>query len=408
MDKSPSIKTIFMFCRRNNQTKKNRQNMNKFSTKIFQIGLVALLLTACSTGKKSFESGDYYNASMQAIDRLRSNPDSKNAKMTLERSYPYALDFYQNKIDAALLMQDPLKFSKIVDYYARLNHLADEIDRCPAAKDIISSPNRYYTQIANAKKQGAEERYQLGNAALKIGTRQAAKEAYYHFVECNKFESGYKEVTNLLFQSKQEATLKVILEQIPVTGYVNEISSEFFYNQVMEYLKKTHTTEFVRFMNTQELETENAQPDQYLRMKFEEFQMGQVYDKETTTDVTRDSVVVGQVTLADGTKLDAYNTVKAKLKTNRRELKSLGVLDVILVDTYNNQVIAQRKFPAEYTWFTEWASYSGDERALSSEQKAITLLQPVPPPAPQALFIDLTRPIFNQVTPFLANYFVRQ
>lgn len=382
--------------------------MNKFTTKLLQFGMVALLLTACSTGKNAFKSGDYYSASIQAINRLRSNPDSKNARMTLQRSYPYALDFYQNKIDAAVLMQDPLKFSKIVDYYTRLNHLADEIDRCPAAKNIVSSPKRYYAQIANAKKQGAEERYQLGNAALKVGTRQAAKKAYFHFVECNKFESGYKDVTNLLFQSKHEATLNVLLEQIPVTGYVNEISSEFFYNQIMEHLKKTHTTEFVRFINPQELDTEKAQPDQYLRMKFEEFQMGQVYEKETTTDVTRDSVVVGQVSLEDGTKLDAYNTVKAKLKTNRRELKSHGVLDVILVDTYNNQVIAQRKFPGEYVWFTEWASYTGDERALSSEQKNITLLKPVPPLVPQALFIELTRPMFHQVTPFLANYFVRQ
>ena len=382
--------------------------MNKFIVRCTLLLVTVLVVFSCSTGKNAFQKGDYYSASLQAIQRLRSNPDSKNATATLKQSYPFALDFYQNKIDAAMLMEDPLKYSKIVDYYGRLNHLADEIDRCPGAKNIVPSPKRYYTQIAEARKLGAEERYQLGNAALSIGTRDAARQAYYHFIECDKFENGYKDVTDLIYKAKYEATLKVLLDQIPVSGYVNEISSEFFYNQVMEYLRKSYTTEFVRFMTTQELEVEKTEPDQYLRMKFEEFVMGQVYDKETIREVSKDSVVVGQVTLEDGTKLNAYNTVKDKLTTYRRELLSHGVLEVLLIDTYNNQVIAQRKFPSEFVWGTEWGNYSGDERALSAEQINITKQKAVPPPPPQQLFIDFTRPIFNQVTPFLAQYFKQQ
>jgi hypothetical protein len=366
---------------------------------------LSLVYYSCSTGKKSFERGDYYGASLQAVQRLRSNPDSKTARSTLEQSYPYALEFYQNQINAAMLLDDPLKYSRIVDYYGRLNSLADEIDRSPAAKSVIPNARRFYTEMAQARRNGAEERYQLGLAALKVGTREAARDAYIHFFESNRFENGYKDVNNLMFKSKDMATLKVLLEQIPVTGYTNEISSEFFYNQIMEHLRKNRSTEFVRFMTPQELDAEHKQPDQYLRMKFEEFVMGQVYDKETIQEVSKDSVVVGQVTLPDGSKMNAYNTVKAKLTTFRRELISYGVLEVIIVDTYNNQVIAQRKFPSEYVWFTEWGNYSGDERALTPEQKKLSTMKAVPPPPPQPLFIEFTRPIFNQVTPFLNSYF---
>lgn len=382
--------------------------MKKFTFNLSVLLILIAIISSCSTGKKALERGDYYSATLQAVQRLRSNPDSKNASMTLEQGYPYAIDFYKNKIEAAMLMQDPLKYSKIVDYYGRMNHLADEIDRCPAAKNIIPNPNRYYTEIAEAKKLGAEERYLLGLAAMAIGTRPDAREAYYHFLESDRLVPGYKDVVDKMAEAKYVATLKVLLDQIPVPGAVNEISSEFFYNQVMEHLVKSYTTEFVRFMTPQELEAEQIDPDQYLRMKFEEFVMGQVYDKEVVEDVSRDSVVVGQVTLDDGTKLDAYNTVKAKLTTYHRELSSHGVLDVVLVDTYNNQVIAQRKFPGDFVWATEWGSFSGDERALSKEQMKLTQLKPVPPPPPQQLFIDFTKPIYNQVTTFLASYFKQQ
>lgn len=382
--------------------------MNKLNTRIpVFLLLTVLILSSCATGKKALKRGDYYGATLQAVQRLRSNPDSKNALETVSVGYPYAIDFYQNKIDAAMLMNDPLKYSKIVDYYGRLNHLADEIDRCPAAKNIIPAPKRYYSEIAEAKQRGAEERYELGQKALAIGTREAAREAYFHFLECNKFQPGFKDVNNMIFTAKYEATLKVLLEQIPVAGYVNEISSEFFYNQIIEHLRNSYATEFVRFMSVQELEAEEAEPDQYLRMKFDEFVMGQVYDKELVEEVSKDSVIVGKVTLGDTT-VNAYNTVKAKLTTFTRELHSHGVLDVILVDTYNNQVLAQRKFPGEYTWITKWGNYSGDERALSGEQIAITKQKPVPPPPPQQLFIEFTRPMFNQVTPFLATYFKKQ
>ncbi len=237
---------------------------------------LSLVYYSCSTGKKSFERGDYYGASLQAVQRLRSNPDSKTARSTLEQSYPFALEFYQNQINAAMLLDDPLKYSRIVDYYGRLNSLADEIDRSPAAKSVIPNARRFYTEMAQARRNGAEERYQLGLAALKVGTREAARDAYIHFFESNRFENGYKDVNNLMFKSKDMATLKVLLEQIPVSGYTNEISSEFFYNQIMEHLRKNRSTEFVRFMTPQELDSEQKQPDQYLRMKFEEFVMGQV------------------------------------------------------------------------------------------------------------------------------------
>ena len=133
--------------------------------------------------------------------------------------------------------------------------------------------------------------------------------------------------------------------------------------------------------------------------------IGQVYDKESVRDLKRDSVVVGTVTLADGKKMNAYNTVKAKLTVNHRELISKGVLDVSIVDLYRNTVVSQRKFPGEYVWFSEWGSFNGDERALNDKQHDICKHKPVPAPNPQDLFIEFTKPIFNQVTPFLKSFY---
>ena len=140
-------------------------------------------------------------------------------------------------------------------------------------------------------------------------------------------------------------------------------------------------------------------------MSFDDFVIGQVYDKESVHEVRRDSVEVGTVTLANGNKMKAYNTVRAKLTVYHRELISNGILDVTIIDLLQNNVISQRKFPGQFVWSVEWGSFNGDERALSDKQFAICKRKPSPPPGPQDLFIEFTKPIFNQVTPFLKSFY---
>jgi len=145
----------------------------------------------------------------------------------------------------------------------------------------------------------------------------------------------------------------------------------------------------------------------FLKLNFDEFVIGQVYDKETITEVSRDSVEVGTVTLNDGSVKKVYNTVKAKLFSYRREIISNGVLDATIIEFPGNQVAVQRKFPGQFTWYTEWSTFNGDERALSKDQLALCDKKPVPVPRQQDLFIEFTKPIYNQLTPFLKDFYRR-
>src|SRR5665647_3809088 len=64
--------------------------------------IICLLLLSCSSGKKAFERGDYFNATLQAVNRLRSNPNSEKALQAVKDSYPMSITYFQGKIDFAL------------------------------------------------------------------------------------------------------------------------------------------------------------------------------------------------------------------------------------------------------------------------------------------------------------------
>ncbi len=367
--------------------------------------IICLLLMSCSSGKKALERGDYFNATLQAVNRLRNNPNSSKALDAVKEGYPMALNYFQGKIDNAISSNNPFKYSEVVGFYENMNRLSDEVSRCPAAIKVLPPVNYFTAELAQARKLAADEQYNAGLKNEKVNTRLAWKDAWYNYQQADRFSPGYKDVKRRMTEAKYNATWKVIVEQIPVSRKY-QLTSDFFLNQIIENLMRYRPNEFVTYYSPEGAEKEGLRnPDQLLRMNFDDFVVGQVYDKETVRELSRDSVEVGTVTLPDGKKVKAYNTVKAKLTVNRRELISKGVLDVTIIDLQGKNVVSQRKFPGQFVWFVEWGSFNGDERALTDEQLAICKRKPIPPPGPQDLFIEFTKPIFNQVTPFLKSFY---
>lgn len=363
----------------------------------------ALLLVSCSTGKKAYQKGNYADAVFQSVQRLRDNPDSKKSIETLDQSYPMALTTFKEEIDQLLKSQDPYKFSEITDRYETMNRMADEIRHCPAALKVIGNPESFGEQVAAARLKAAPEAYDAGVKLLKQGTRPAAREAYYLLIKADKYVPNYLDVKQKIEQAKFDATLKVLVEQVPVPGRY-KISSDFFYDQVYTLLDKTSKREFVEFYDPSAAK-KLPYVDEILRMEFDDFVVGSTYDKDTEKEFTsRDSVKIGTVTI-DGKKVDAFDRVKAKMLTHRREVVSTGVLLVQIVDARTNTPKATQKFPGTYTWFSEWASYNGDGRALNPQQLELCKRKPVNPPPTQDLFLEFSKPIFDQVKVFLSKYY---
>jgi len=52
---------------------KNRAMRNVILLNIF----ILIIISGCSSGKKSLEHGNYYDAVLQSVSRLRQNPNQK-------------------------------------------------------------------------------------------------------------------------------------------------------------------------------------------------------------------------------------------------------------------------------------------------------------------------------------------
>lgn len=364
---------------------------------------LVLMATACTSGKKAYQKGNYSQAVIQAVERLRHSPDHKKSVQTLRQAYPLALETHTNEIEQLLRSADPIKYAKTVEQYEIMNHMAEEIRKCPAALEIFRNPTSYSEQLTAARQKAAHEAYELGVNLLNQNTREAARDAYDQFLNANRFVPGYQDVNKKIEQAKFDAALKVSVEQIPVRGQFR-VSSDFFYDQIYSYLQTGIKNEFVWFYSNQEAK-KLPYIDEILIMEFEEFIVGAVNEKRSEKEYTsKDSVKVGTATI-DGRQVDVYNKVKAKLITNRREVVSSGVLTLRILDGQSRKAKLSRKFPGTFTWVNEWAQFNGDERALTHQQLEMCKRRAEVPPPHQQLFLEFTKPIFDQAKSTLKSYY---
>lgn len=371
----------------------------------FAIATLVLLSIACSSGKKAYERGNYYEAVTQAVTRLRQNPDHSKSLEALRNAYPLAVEYYEQEAKNQIASNAPYKWKNAIQSYNNINALYELVRQCPGCRKVVPNPKEYYSEIGPLKEKAAEESYSLGIDALMKGNRVDARNAFFNFNDAQKFVPGYKDVIEYLDKSRYEATLKVILEQIPVPARYN-LSGGFFQDRVESYLRNTYTEQtFIRFYTPEEARQENLQAaDQIVRIQFDDFSVGNTTLKERTETYSKDSVRVGEAKV-NGKTVPVYNTVKAKLTTYRKEMMSNGLLSMVVVDARTNGVLDHRKFNGQYVWVSEWARFNGDERALDEPQLRLCKLREQPPPGPQDLFLEFTKPIYNQLIPAIRGFY---
>ena len=285
--------------------------------------IAACLMESCTSGKQAYEKGNYDEAVLKAISRLRKNPNNKKASQTLMQSYPLTISWHKDNIERAKQSIDDFKWERVIVEYKKVNFLYNELNRCPACLRLVVNPVHYVVELNDAKEKAASIRYQRGEELLTRAranhNRSEAIEAYRHFEVACKLMGEYKDARDKLAEAKFIATLKVVVEPIPAQRSL-QISHEFFENKILEFVDAMQVNEFVQFYSFTEAQNIGLeQPDQIIQLQFDDFILGQVYLKEKEVQVSKDSVVLAVI--------KAQNTVNSSdaLVLNIPEVESGGL-----------------------------------------------------------------------------------
>lgn len=371
---------------------------------------VVLLLNACSTGLKSLQQGNYYDAIMKAANRLSSDPDNRKASQVISEGYPIAITYYQEEIDKVLTSNDPFRWKRTLDVMQIVNQMSDEIRRIPAARKLVSAPKTYTSELVDVQTRAAQEFYDAGMDALGRKTRETAKQAFFHFQNADGLVRGFKDTRQKMMQAKDLATLKVVVEQIPVNGKF-EYSAQFFYDNVFQMLNQQfQEKDFVHFFSPEEAEnTRLKYPDMVLQMGFYDFFIDRPQHFEEQQELSKQVEEKYQVKISKDSTVTRIRSVlkRGKIKIITDQVASGGLLELKAVEFQSQKIVFTDKITGQYLWQNKYGIFIGDPEVLDNALANIVNNKVLMPPPAQDMFVLFTKPIFNQLGEKLTNYFMQ-
>lgn len=360
---------------------------------------------ACSTGQSAFNKGNYYDATIKAVKKLRAKPESLKTQELIKKSYPMALEYHQQRIDAFAVSNQPDKFLKIVDEYTLMNKMADEITRCPAALNAVKPVIYYHDQLKKAEMMALNEQYENAKRLLQNGTIEDGRLAYQRLMWVKQRSPNFENIDNQLAIAKDVGTLRVVVEDLPIIHRNYNVDTRGFYIRVFDQLNRSASGEFLRFYQPKLAEELRISPHEIIEIQFVEFNIDALHESIKAQEFTNDSVVVGTYTDNNGDEFPVIGKVKANVEIIQREVRARALLNVVIKDHQSGEIIQSRKYPSDYVWGNSWASFNGDHRALPDNIIALTKEKQRNPPTPQEMFMLVSDPIYTNASSFLKSFY---
>src|SRR5687767_794942 len=379
----------------------------KFYTLVAFFGL-SVWMISCKTASKLYDKGNYDEAVELAVKKLQKKPGDGEIKALMQNAYRYAVDDHEARIRNLSEDNNELKWEWIYNEYASLQRLHDAIRRSPEASNVIHATD-YSSYMNTYRDKAADARYERGLRWMERNDRMGYRNAFTEFQAALGFKPGDFTIKTKMDEAYSNAVMHVVL--MPVDNYNYRYSSHNDYalrnleSELLRNLQYHTNTPFVKFYSMWEARSRNIQPDQFIDIRFNTMNIGRYRDDRSTREVSKEVVIKETVYRPDSI-VKEYGRVTARITTTRRTMHSDGNLLVNIRDN-NNRWVWNDNFRGDHDWTTEFATYTGDERALSESDKQLINHSPQNAPHEDEIIRHILQGITNNLHYRIRDYYNR-
>jgi hypothetical protein len=370
--------------------------------KLLLITSTVLLFTACKTTKNYLSRIDDDRTLFDVVKTLDKHSNDDSATRALPLVYERLQQNHLKKIAAYKTYKDIGKWDKLIDEYSTLQSMYEAITNSGTASRLVNAAN-YQNDLYDAKQAAAEDYYQAGLSLLQSNRRADAKQAYTYFKRIDRYVTGYKDARTKMDEAFDNAVINVVINPVQDnsfffnTGgwgnYGYNYSNEYFQQTLIRELGGTYSTRYpAKFYTDWEARRDNVQPDWVVDLTLRNM------DIPRPTNYTYSRNVNKQVeTGKDTSGKPIYQTVYATVNITKQSFTARGQMDVNITDAVNRKNISYNVYSDDYRWQEEYATYTGDSRALSSNDWALINNKNYNAPRKEDVLNELYRKIYPQV-----------
>ncbi len=367
-----------------------------------------LLVSSCSTTKNSIANTPEDKALLSAIKKLDKNPGDTGLKNALTGLYNDASKVHLNNIEIYNSVTDAGKWDKIINEYLALQHLSNIIHSSDAIGRLLKVPS-YDAELQVAKQNAASDYYNIALDYLNANDKESYQQAYHAFKKANDYVPGYKDVKKLIDKTYQKSVLNVIVN--PVTDnsfYYHNIGRNRFGNSFNnDYLQRSLVRDLggdytknasARFYTDWEAQSAHINPDLIIDLTWVNLDVPQPYTSQYSRNVTK-QIETGRDTSGH----IFYQTISATLYITKKYFTATGDLESRITDVATRNIVNTNRYSSQFNWQQEYATYTGDSRALSNSDIAMLSNNNYQVPNKEDILNELYQRIYPQVKSGIHN-----
>ncbi|MBP6430266.1 MAG: hypothetical protein KA319_00690 [Ferruginibacter sp.] len=331
---------------------------------------LALAFTSCKTSKDYLQRSNEDKTLFDIVKRLNKSPNDADALKALPIVFDNVTKVHTNKIAKYTNYKEITRWDKIVDEYNALQKIYEAVSTSSVASNLVTTVN-YQNDIYNTKQTAAEDYYNNALQLMQSQDRDDIKRAYTYFNKATKFVSNYSDAKIKMQQAFHAATISVLINPVQDnsfffnTGWGNSgynYSNEYFQQNLVRELGGQYANRYpAKFYTEWEARRDNVKPDWVVNLVLRNLDIPRPQTTTTQRNVSK-QIEAGRDTAGRV----IYQTVYATIYTNRQSFIARGEMDVNITDANTRRYITSGSYNDDYSWLQETATYSGDSRALSS------------------------------------------
>jgi len=366
-----------------------------------------ILFFSCKTAKKMYEKGNYDEAVVLAAQKLQKKPNDASTLDILQNAYRFAVEDHEARIRNNSNSSNDLRYEWNYAEYLSLQRLYNAIRKSPAVFDAVH-PTDYSSYVATYQEEAGNARFDRGLSLLENNTKTSSRQAYYEFQRALDLKPGDLAIRQKLDEAYSNAVTNVVVLPAVQTGFQYSSYNHGIVNidkNILHYLTSNNNNQFVRYYSPAEASSLNIRTDQTVDIRFSNIDIDRYRDQRTTREVSK-QVVVKETVIKPDSIVKEYATVKAKITTTRRTLRSDGLMQVTVRD-YDNRWLWSDTYRGDYNWSAEFSSYTGDARALNDEDRKLCDRQEQFPPRDSEIMRIIMDEVQSKAECGIKDYFNR-
>lgn len=389
---------------------------------------------AYARAENAWTHRDYDRTVRECVKTLRYRPDFIQAEDLLEKAFPLAVEEYHRDIERKQQSSDAFPYDDIVKMYEELIYLTDIVEslKLPQTEVLFfkADVQDYHQLLLNAKNLAAEDHYLKGLDYRKAGTREAYRSAAQEFKKCLRYAADYHDASELYEDSRRKG-----LTRVAVMPFENR-SGQIEYGDVGDALSSKVVA--LLLADDELLETIEIVSRDNMNLILEEQELSQscLVDDDHSIELGNilgvHQIITGSITHINSSEpqtvrnkkdyektiivaqekyedkdgkehiRNVYDKVKARVTFHetRSEVSLLASYQILDVNT--SRIIHSNSISCSAGYHHEWATYTGNKKALSWSAKSLVQAEAEVAPSNGELVLkaldDLARQSVNGIS----------